>query len=302
MNTYNIAILTTCHNRRKKTINSLQSLFISLDAFNNSRQGINISSKVFLTDDGCVDDTVECISKDFKDKDIKIIKGNGQLFWAGGMRLCWEIALTDKTDWDFFLLINDDTVFTKYSFTELIKTHLYAIKHFHKAGIYSGIISSFDNKEITYGGKKYTSRFIGKSVSITPNGKPQQCMMTNANMLLVSKYVQSKIGILDSHYQHSCADWAYGIEAYKAGFPVLVTGNICGYCNNDHDTSMELKEKLNKMSISNRIKYFSFPTHSTKDILRFMWHYNKIKFCLVIIARIINILSPNIYYKLDKKR
>lgn len=302
MKTYETAVLVTCHNRCKKTVKCLQSLFVSLDAFNSSQQNINIVSKVFLTDDGCTDETVAAVSNDFKDRDIEIIKGNGQLFWAGGMRAAWEAALEDKTDWDFFLLINDDTEFSKYAIGELINTHLYAIKHFHKAGIYSGIISNFDNDKITYGGKKYTSRFIGKSVSIIPNGIPQKCTLTNANMLLVSRNVQSKIGILDSHYQHSCADWAYGIEANTAGFPVLVTGKICGYCDNDHDTNTKLNEKLNNMSIADRVKYFSFPTHSARDILLFMWHYNKIKYILVIIARIINILSPNIYYKLDKKR
>lgn len=301
---YHIAVLLTCHNRREKTIKSLNSLFESFETYNNNSNVTTIIYKTFITDDGCTDKTTEHILNDFKDKDIKIIKGNGSLFWAGGMRLAWETALRDNQEWDFFLLINDDTIIGPEAIIELLKTDTYAKEHYNgMSGVYSGIVGSIQNPdEITYGGRVYSSRYIGKATIIKPSGKPQECQLTNANILLVSKEVQKKIGILASCYQHSCADWAYGIEAHNAGFPVLVTSKTCGLCDNDHGSEREIKEKLNHMTIKDRYKYFSYPTHSTKDILTFMWHYNKIKFLLVILARTINILSPTLYYRLDKKR
>ena len=302
-NSYNIAVLVTCHNKKKKTLESLHSLFASLDTYNQSGVDKPLIIKLFLTDDGCTDQTKETVLKEFKGKDIEIIDGNGNLFWAGGMRVAWSAAIKDSKDWDFYLLLNDDTILYKDALIELIKTHSYALCTYKKAGVYSGVVCSTHNKdEITYGGKIYTSRFIGKSESIIPNGVPQECQLTNANILLVSKDVQKEIGILDPDYRHSCADWAYGIEASKKGFPVLITSKVCGTCDNDHDSELKVRDKLRKMSLKERYEYFSFPTHSTKDILVFMWHYNKLKFFMVIIARTINILFPNLYYKLDKQR
>ncbi len=256
---------------------------------------------VFLTDDGSTDGTSQAIKSTFPNRDIKIIQGNGNLFWAGGMRAAWQCALL-KSKWNFYLLMNDDTLFDVNAFEELIATHQYSIQAYRSPGVYSGIISSLDRSTITYGGKVYSSGLFGKSVSIRPTGYPQICKMTNANILLVSNLVVKNIGILDEHYMHSCADWAYGIEASRNGFPVLVTGKICGYCDNDHDTEEQEHQKLRKMSIKDRKRYFNSPLHSTNDILFFMRKYTRWKYPFVVIARVINIFFPSLYYFLSSKR
>lgn len=302
MPTYSVAILVTCHNRKEKTLSSLRSLADAFDAFNRSGASTHVTGKLFLVDDGCTDHTADAVREQFAGRNLDIILGDGQLYWAGGMRLAWTAALADSSSWDFFLLINDDTVFETSAIAELLSAHAEALKTYGKGGVYAGIISSFDRKSITYGGKVYTSRLIGKSVSLQPTGHPQPCHLTNANLLLVSREVVSRVGILPGCYRHSCADWAYGIEAGRAGFPVLVTGGVCGYCDNDHDTQFQVREKLKHMSIGGRIRYFSSPVHSTKDILSFMWRYDKAKFFLVILARTLNVLSPGLYYRLDQRR
>lgn len=301
MTIYNIAVLVTCHNRKEKTIVALSTMFESLDNYNLKHKP-NISATVFLTDDGCTDGTSKEVKSKFTNRHLKIVHGDGQLFWAGGMRLAWKVALQENIKWDFFLLMNDDTFFCNTAFEELIYTHRFSISQFGKAGIYSGIISSLDGKEITYGGKVYHHGIFGKSISIMPSGKPQTCQMTNANILLVSNNVVKKIGILDKHYKHSCADWAYGIDTSRKGFPVLVTGKPCGHCDNDHDNDQLEAEKIQHMSINERKKYFKSPLHSTKDILYFMRKYQKWKYPFVVIARFLNIYFPSLYYKLNSKR
>lgn len=297
MKTYKTAVLVTCHNRCKKTVKCLQSLFLSLDAFNSSQQNINIDLKVFLTDDGCTDNTAAAVSKDFNDRDIQIIKGNGQLFWAGGMRVAWEAALEEKTDWDFFLLLNDDTSFALNGFKTLLETDAYCRKHYGQPGLYAGIISSNDKKEITYGGSIYTSRLFGKGKLLQPTESPQPCLLTNANILLVSKNVYEHIGMLDKHYCHRCADWAYGVSTHKSHLPVLTTGNVCGFCDNDHLNATQEKKHLLKMDLPQRYKYFFTPPQCTQDILYYMKRYFPLRFFLVIIARTINILMPRLYYR-----
>ncbi len=298
---YNIAVLVTCHNRKTQTLAALRTLFAAVNNFNDigSRQ---IVTRLYLIDDGCTDGTADDVLTNFPSQDIRIMRGDGNLFWAGGMRLAWQTAINDNRSWDFYLLINDDTVFHENALTELLNTHDYALRTYGKGGVYAGIVSSMDGSEITYGGKRYASGIFGKSISILPNGKPQECLMTNANILLVSKNVADKIGILSNSYRHSCADWAYGIDASRAGFPVLVTGKICGRCDNDHDNEEHEHRKILAMTIKQRWNYFSSPLHSTRDILTFMSRYNKIKFFFVIIARCLNIIAPNLYYNLSRRR
>ena len=96
----NIAILITCHNRKDKTLYCLQSLF------NQNDLGQNFRIEVFLVNDGCIDGTADAIGLVFPQ--VKVIQGNGNLYWNRGMHLAWDSAATDK-DFDYFLWLNDDT-------------------------------------------------------------------------------------------------------------------------------------------------------------------------------------------------
>lgn len=58
----------------------------------------DISLSVYLTDDGCTDGTSQAVRDIFKGKDITIMQGDGNLYWAGGMRFAWKEALKKKTN------------------------------------------------------------------------------------------------------------------------------------------------------------------------------------------------------------
>jgi GT2 family glycosyltransferase len=104
----NIAVLLTCFNRKDKTIACLKSLLLTIENYNhNATDKLNLS--IFLTDDACTDGTAKAAKEICQEEDIHIIKGNGNLYWAGGMRMAWNEALKHKQTWNFFLLLNDDT-------------------------------------------------------------------------------------------------------------------------------------------------------------------------------------------------
>ncbi len=297
----NIAIILTCFNRKNQTLKSLQALFHAAEQYNrHNTEGFTI--RIFLTDDGCTDGTAEAIHSTFPDKDITILQGDGTLYWAGGMRMAWKAAIEAGQKWNFFLLMNDDTILCPEAFSELMATHKFVFQKHGKNGIYSGVCSSSDGKNITYGGKKYSKPLIGRSYTMKPTGTPQPCRMTNANILLVSHEVTETIGIFDEGYTHSCADWAYGIEACKAGFPVYITAHVCGKCDNDYDTENVEKEKVIAMSINERKAFFHHPLRSISDIMTFMRRYNKVKYILLIFARLMNIYMPNTYYHIGRFR
>ena len=237
MTNYQIAVILTCYNRKILTLAALRAMYEAQEHYNNETFDSKILLTVFLTDDGCSDGTSLAVHEAFPEQEIHILQGNGHLYWAGGMRVAWQEALKWKEEWDFYLLLNDDTMFCRNAFQELLKTQFFEFNQIGKMGISCGVCSSMDGKEITYGGKVYSAPLVGKAVLIKPNGNPQPCLLTNANMLLVSSQVVEKNGIFDEHYLHSNADWAYGLEAQKAGFPVYITGSVCGLCDYDHDST-----------------------------------------------------------------
>ena len=299
----NIAVLLTCHNRRNKTVNAINSIKGACEYYNaKSQTHINIA--IFLTDDGCTDNTSEVVREIAEDIPLTILKADGNAFWAGGMRLAWEQAINYPTNFDFYLLINDDTTFKEECFFELYNTHIFSINTYRRAGVYSGFISgNRDESDITYGAKVYKKSILSKAAPLLPNGKPQECSMVNANFLLVSNNVVEKIGILDDGFIHAAADMDYSLRAKKAKFPVLTTSHVCGYCKNDHDDSDAEQNKVIVMPFKERKTYLNRPNiKQYHDSLEFYWRYDKIRWILFGLSYILNLYIPTIYYKLYKTR
>ena len=294
-----IAVLLTCFNRKDKTISCLTSLYNALNLYNENNEN-KIGISIYLTDDGCTDGTGDAIRNNFSDKDITILQGTGNLYWAGGMRYAWYEALKKHNEWDFYLLLNDDTDLLDNLFEELMNTHQYCRENYNKSGIYSGITSSKSNhNKMTYGGSIWKNKLLGTSVRLKPIKKPQLCDVTNANILLVSRDVVDKIGILWTGYSHGKADYDYSITARKNNIPVLLTAHFCGRCDNDHKSTDEIAQSIIKMSLSERKQYYSSPIHSNKDYLIFVKRNMPIRYPLVYLGRMLNLYFPQFYYRLN---
>lgn len=297
-----IAVLLTCFNRKNKTINALRSLFEAEQDFINSTS-LKLQISIFLTDDGCTDGTVDAVRDVVGAHFCQIVKSDGNAFWAGGMRLAWNAALASGSGFDFYLLLNDDTSMKKDSFMQLMQTDAYSVKMFCKHGVYTAFVSDpEDEKLITYGAKVYKNSFLHGAVDLQPTGQPLLCNMPNANILLVSKEVVDKIGILDEKYVHGAADWDYGMKASRAGYPVLTTSGVCGYCEFDHDKGTEEEAKVLKMSVNDRKRFILRPTYYYSDGLRFSYRYNRTKYYLSKFIYYIFVYIPSLYYYIFKKR
>lgn len=297
-----IAVLLTCFNRREKTLSCLNSLFEALDDYNNKSEN-KIELYVYLTDDGCTDGTADAVRNNFSDKNITILKGTGNLYWAGGMRFAWNEALKKHDEWDFYLLLNDDTDLLDNLFEELLDTHKFCIENYKQSGIYSGITSSkFDHNKMTYGGSIWKNKFLGTSIRLKPIGKLQMCDMTNANILLIAKCVVDKIGIFWEGYSHGKADYDYSIRARKNNIPVIITANFCGRCDYDHTNPDEIAKNVMQMSLTDRKKYFSHPIRSNKDYLKYIRRNMPIRYPMVYLGRLLNLYLPKLYYKLNRVR
>ena len=241
----NISVLITCHNRREKTLTCLKSLFLAY-----LPEGYHIS--VFLVDDGSTDGTGEAVKNKFPR--VNVSQGNGNLFWAGGMRLAWQEA--SKFNYDSYLLLNDDTILYSHAINLLIDAHTYALEKFNQGGIYVGSTKDPVTKEFTYGGHKLLSKISSRSQPVKPQaGIIKSCDFANGNILLVSNNVFGSIGILSDKFTHSVADYDYTLTATKKGIPLLVCSDYCGACADDHGKNW----LPGSYPVSERIKYLRSP-------------------------------------------
>ncbi|WP_313380238.1 glycosyltransferase family 2 protein [Proteiniphilum saccharofermentans] len=253
MNKLNIAVLLTCHNRRTKTITCLESFYQA-----NIPSGYHFD--IYLTDDGSTDGTGEAVRELFPD--VNVIQGDGNLFWAGGMRLTWKTAMELKS-YDAYLLINDDVLLHQDFMLNLLEADAHSISETGQQGIYSGATVD-ENGQLTYGGSIITqNHLIMNAQKVAPKSHPQRCDLTNANVLWISSSVVDKIGIFDKRYTHGIADYDYSRRAIENKIPVWLAPNVCGVCTHDHGNNWKssnkpLKERIEWMKSPKGLAYSEY--------------------------------------------
>jgi len=216
-----ISVLMTCHNRRQTTLGCLRALYL---------QDIpeRIRLDVFLVDDGSTDGTSSEVMKCFPQ--VKIIQGTGDLYWCGGTRLAWQEAL--KGSYDYYLWLNDDTMLLPGAVRTLLKTAEKIRCAEGRDGIVAGSCRDRETKQHTYGGRiKRNSHARLASEVVPPAGEPIPCDTMNGNIVLVSRDVVNRIGILSPEYTHFMGDVDYGLRAKSSGIPIFVAPDYLGECS-----------------------------------------------------------------------
>lgn len=283
-NVKEIAVLLTCHNRREKTMECLRSLYL---AFKNEYLEFRMS--IYLTDDGSTDGTALAVMEKFNE--VNIIQGDGNLFWAGGMRECWRAALEEK--FDGYLLINDDTVIDENLFSAINETGIYSAKKYGIEGVYIGATINKDKDNITYGGSIITDKIFQKQQKLSPENRPIECDIGNANIMYVPHKVVEKIGILYNGYIHGSADYDYTLMAKRNDIPVLQMPGVLGVCDDDHNNAYD---KFASLNIRQRIKFLLSPKGlKFSDKLIYMRRNFPYRLPLVIFMGLFKVLFPKQY-------
>ncbi len=289
-----IAVLLTCHNRQSKTARCLESLKIAAREYN-LRSKDTIQMEIFLTDDGCTDGTEMAARAIFPNEEqLHILKGDGNLYWAGGMRLAWAAALHKSSKWDYYLLINDDTVMLPVLFDDLLRTDLFCLQKYNKHGLYTGFIRDPETQRVSFGGS--TSRLL------KPESEPQECSAACANVMFIAQDVVNQIGTFDNRYIHSCCDYDYARTARKAGIPVLTTYSYVGECENEHRKNHENEVNTAAMSLLQRKNYLHKPTTGRIDYLLYIKKFQPNHYWVSKLAFLVELYLPHIYRALFKNR
>ncbi|MDA3780172.1 MAG: glycosyltransferase family 2 protein [Bacteroidales bacterium] len=267
-----IAVLITCHNRKHKTILCIQSLY---------NTGFNFD--VYLVDDGSTDGTSEELQRLFPY--IRIIKGNGELFWSRGMSLAWQYA--SNIDYDYYIWLNDDTILYDYSLSELLNCY-------NKNTIIQGVLETRDKKEIIYAGKDKNWH------QLIPCGTMKEVTYINGNVLLISKEVYKAVGNIDPKYWHDLGDYDYGLRAIKLKIKIYTTTIPIGYSEKNNINRL----RLNNSNVFKRFKRLYSPLGAYPSIYFYfnMKHFGCKKAILYYIyLHLINFMPDFIYNIFFKK-
>lgn len=240
-----VAVIITCYNRREKTLTCLKHLI--------NQKGIGeIDLNVYLVDDGSTDGTGAAVRKNFPQ--VHVLQGDGTLYWNGGMRFAFAIA--KKSDYDYYLWLNDDTYLYSDALKILLETSKNIMQQKGGAVIITGTSKDIDTGQVSYGGRKRKSRFYPLTfIQLENSSEPQQCDTFNGNVVLIPHKVAQEIGNISQEFskQHG-GDIDYGLRAKYAGFESWVAPGVIGTCSSNSiegtifDTSLSLKERKKKMN------------------------------------------------------
>ncbi len=246
MKSSKIAVLTTCYNRRQTTLACLAGLF---------KQGLpdRVSLSTYLVDDGSTDSTYEAVSQTYPE--VKIISGDGSLYWNGGMRVAFEEAV--KSDYDYYLWLNDDTTLHPEAIAQLLTTYAGLREAEKELAIVVGATCDPETGVATYGGLVRSSSWHPlKFRVVSPNGEVKRCDTMSGNCVLIPRVVTQILGNLDSAFIHSKGDWDYGLRLRKKGGAVWLAPQYIGTCSEHSghdkcwsDPNMTIRERI-KMILS----------------------------------------------------
>jgi GT2 family glycosyltransferase len=206
----------TCYNRRSLTLRSVRSVVESAKA-------AGAVLRIFLVDDGSADGTSQAISQEFSD--ATIITGTGALFWNGGMRLAWEKALEEPTD--FFLWLNDDLAVREHAVGDALRDYWEAASKSSIRVIVVGRTIDGDRGDTTYGGL-LRSPGLSRLRFRTLTSDERHCDTMNGNFVLLPAIAASEVGINAAVYRHSLGDIDYGLRARRKGFDIIELKNPVG--------------------------------------------------------------------------
>lgn len=240
-----IAILMTCHNRREKTLDCLRRL---------THQAVDFT--VYLVDDGSFDNTTEAVQSAFPG--VKVLPGDGSLFWVGGMRLAFTEAM--KTGHDYYVWLNDDTMLYDHSIEKLVHTHQHLKEQGEAYSIVVGSVKDPISKQQTYGGRTKSRKFLSfKFVPVEPGQEPKRCDTFQGNIVLIPHGVAERVGNIDASFVHNFGDLDYGLRATQLGCSVWTAPGYLGECAQNSakgswvDKKLTMKQRLQK---STQVKNF----------------------------------------------
>jgi GT2 family glycosyltransferase len=245
-------ILIPVYNRREITLRCLNHL---------KQQMILNEFQVVVIDDGSTDGTSKAIEIQYPE--VSIIKGNGQLWWAGAISAGMEHAYKMKAK--YFFWMNDDTFPSPGTLQKMLEMCRQNVNLISSAQCYS----EAEFKYPTYGG--HNKQFMKVMLFHTPLEESYSCDCMSGNLVCFPISVIDKIGLPPSKdLPHIMADVVYTWRAKKAEFKLIVCGNATAICKVN-----PLEEGLNSSPISMYLRWKLLTSYKSNLYPPAFWFYCK---------------------------
>jgi GT2 family glycosyltransferase len=250
-----IAVLMACHNRAQITKSFFESLKMSAtDKFN---------LQFYVTDDGSTDETYSVLeSQPFS---IKIIKGDGNLFWAKSMAKAEESIDYQP---DGLLWVNDDLKLFPNAFENLFKSI-----QSHPRAVLVGQVVRKNTNEVIYGGFKSQSIHPLK-LSLLNETQLDDPDTFNGNFVYIPAEIRLAVGPINSFYGHAYADCDYGYRVRELRYEIKLIPDFIG--ESETNTVPKFENKWE------HIKFFYNKKYRLLDQIYFLSKFTKLKFKILI--------------------
>jgi len=279
-----INVIIPVHNRIKYTVECINSL---------KKQDCSSKLKIFIVDDGSIDNTKKIINKKFPE--IKIFKGNGSLFWGGAVNYGIKKVLKSAKKNDWILLVNNDVEFKYNAVSELIKKS----KKYKRKVIMGALTVSFqDKKTIIKSGTVVKSwflnitshQFLGLNLKSLKDKKPIKVDFLTGRCLLHPIEIFKKVKNYNSKiFPHYGADDEFSMRVKKFGYSSILCPTSIVYIKG----FSERKKKINSKSFL--FTFFSIKS-SSNIINKFNLAFIAVPFYAKLSFFIIGILKSIIIF------
>jgi GT2 family glycosyltransferase len=235
-----IATLTTCFNRKAKTMVCLQRLFQMPGAER---------LEVYLLDDGSTDGTGDAVRAEFPQ--VRVFQGDGSHFWSGGMRLLFEEA--KKGDYSGYLWLNDDIELDNDALTRIFDW----ADRSAGSGILGGSMRFPGRPDVSYGGSlKLTPHPMRFTLQKPDSDNLVEVHVMNGNFYYIPKKIVDSVGGINPGLLQQGADYEYATRARQAGFKVYLLPGTYGVCDtNDFGPRLRGFAGLRKISKPRHLPY-----------------------------------------------
>jgi GT2 family glycosyltransferase len=244
-----LAVLVTCFNRKEISVKNLKQLDGCLNALD------SLNHSMFIVDDGSTDGTGEALKQALPS--ALIVKGNGNLYWNGGMCKAYESARTYGGRFDAYLMFNDDVFVLPNSLAIFFQEYVQINKK--SDTILAAATESEIDQKITYSGKKLKHSYRPLAlVTVPPNGSLQTCDTFNGNFVMLPGKFFERVGGNDPKYVHAYGDIDLGLVAKKLGVATFLASTAIGYCEANTNFSENTKRSNPFLSRINRFFFGSW--------------------------------------------
>lgn len=251
-----MAAVMTVFNRKTETLRCLRSLSQQV------LEGVELT--VIVVDDASPDGTAQAIESQFPH--VEMIRGTGDLYWNGGMRLGLGAAYAQG--FDFYWWLNDDVELDPDALSRLLNTADSLMTRDEWPAIVVGSTRDSQDGHVTYGGRvRKDPRRPFRFSLVEPRHEPMQALTMNGNCVLVPREVADDMGNLAPAYRQQMGDHDYGLRANKAGYGIWVAPGTFGVCDVHpprDTTKANLGEELSRLWSVKELPFGSWATFTRR--------------------------------------